>query len=101
MSIVFNTKTYTLDNNISANVVGYRGAAKTAAVKDDLSFKRVMAKPTTVFSGVGRSTAKLTRTLTLTNALTPTGEAIIEISSSVPVGAATADVEAMIDDCAA
>lgn len=100
MSLVFNTKTYTADS-YGQNAVGYVGAAKTVSVKDDLSLKRVSPKPTAVFSGVGRTQAKITRTSTLTGALTPTGDAILSIDVSVPVGMASADVDALLNDMGA
>lgn len=100
MSIVFNAKTYTADK-FGVDAVGYNGAAKTLSVSDDLSLSRVAAKPTTVFSGVARTSAKMTRTLTLTGALTPTGQAILQISVSMPVGAAGADIDALLNDMGA
>lgn len=98
MSLVFNTKTYTLDAYKSVNSVTYNGAAKTASVKDDLQLGRTAPKPTAVLSGVSRSSAKLTRTLTLTGALTPTGDIIGEINISVPVGYTAADVDTFLND---
>lgn len=100
MALTFNSKTYNPDS-YQQNAVGYIGAAKTVSVKDDLSLKRISPKPTTVFSGVGRTDAKLTRTLTLTGSLTPSGEAICDISVSVPVGFASADVDALLNDMGA
>lgn len=101
MSLVFNTKTYTSDSPVGQNGYGYRGALKTVSVKDDLVLRRTAPKPTTVFSGVGRVQSKLTRTLTLTGALTPTGEAIVSIDISFPVGSASADQDAMLNDMGA
>lgn len=100
MSLTVNAKTYAPDS-FGVNTVSYIGPDKTNSAKDDLSLRRVEPKPTAAFSGVSRASAKLTRTLTLTGALTPTGEAILEINASMPVGAATADVEEMLDDLAA
>jgi hypothetical protein len=100
MSLVFNAKTYTADK-FGAEAVGYTGAAHTLSVKDDLQLSRTAAKPTTVFSGVSRTQAKMTRTFTLTGALTPTGEAILKIDVSVPVGAASADIDALLNDLGA
>jgi hypothetical protein len=100
MSLVFNTKTYNSDS-FAADSVGYIGAAKTVTVKDDLKLNRTRPKATSVFSGVGRATAKLTRTLTLTGALTPTGDALVEINVSVPAGYASADVDALLNDMGA
>lgn len=97
MSLTFNTKTYNADS-FQKDIVGYVGAAKTVSVKDDVALKRTAPKLTSVFSGVGRTQAKLSRTLTLTGALTPTGDAIISIDVSVPVGYAAADVDALLND---
>lgn len=97
MSLTVNAKTFAADK-FGPDSIGYFGPAHTASVKDDIQLARVAAKPTTLFSGVARSSAKLTRTLTLTGSLTPTGEAIVAINISVPVGAAGADVDAMLND---
>lgn len=97
MSLTINAKTYTADS-FQQNRIGYIGAAKTVSIKDDVVLSRVQPKPTAVFSGVGRTTAKMTRTLTLTGALTPTGESLVEINVSVPVGYAAADVDSLLND---
>jgi len=100
MSLTFNTKTFNADQ-FGSNAVGYNGPAHTLSVKDDLLLKRTQPKPNAAFSGVGRTSAKLSRTLTLTGALTPTGDAIIEISVSVPVGSSGANVDTFLDDMGA
>jgi len=97
MTLAVNAGTYTADS-FQRDQVGYIGAAKTTSVKDDVVLKRTPPKPTAVFSGVGRTSAKLTRTLTLTGSLTPTGDAIIEASISVPVGYTAADVDTLLND---
>jgi hypothetical protein len=97
MSLVFNAKTYTADS-FQQSIVGYIGAAKTVSVKDDVQLKRTAPKATTTFSGVSRTQSKLSRTLTLTAALTPTGDAIVEINVTIPVGAASADIDALLND---
>lgn len=100
MSLTFNTKTYTADS-FSKDSVAYAGANNTVSVVDQLRLYRTAPKPTAVFSGVGRTTAKLTRTHTLTGALTPTGQAILEVNVSIPVGMAAADVDALLNDMGA
>jgi hypothetical protein len=100
MSLTVNASTYAADS-IGPNLVAYAGPAHTASVKDRLSLGRTAAKPTSVFSGVVRSEGKLTRTLTLTGALTTTGDAILEIRTSIPVGAASAAIDAMLNDMGA
>lgn len=97
MSLTINAKTYTADS-FQQNSVGYIGSAKTVSVKDDVQLKRVAPKATSVFSGVGRTQAKLTRTVTLTSALTPSGDAILSIDVSVPVGMTSADIDSMLND---
>lgn len=100
MSITFNTKTYSGDS-FAVNSIGYTGAAKTASVKDDLLFSRSAPKPTDTFSGLSRTEAKLTRTLTLTGAKTASGEAKVRILVDVPVGYAPADVDTLLNDTGA
>lgn len=97
MSLTVNAKTYNADS-FQQNAVGYIGPLKTVTVKDDIILRRTQPKPTAVFSGVGRTEAKLTRTLTLTGALTPTSDAIVDISVSVPVGYTAADVDSLLND---
>jgi hypothetical protein len=97
MSLVFNAKTYNADK-FGADAVGYIGAAKTLSVMDDVQLSRVAPKPTVAFSGVSRTQLKGTRTLTLTGALTPTGQAILTVGVSIPVGAASADIDALLND---
>jgi hypothetical protein len=100
LSLVFNTKTYNADS-FGQNAVGYNGPVKTVSVKDDLILRRVQPKPVSTFSGVGRTTAKLTRTVPLTGALTPSWDAILDITVHVPVGMASADVDSMLNDMGA
>jgi hypothetical protein len=100
MSITFNAKAFAADKYAPDSIV-YFGPAHTSSVKDDLQLARVAAKPTTLFSGVSRITIKLTRTATLTGALTPTGEAILSVSGSFPVGMAGADIDSMLNDIGA
>lgn len=100
MSLTFNTKTFNADA-FGTNKVGYIGPAKTAASKDDLSLSRVPAKPVSNFSGVNRLETKLTRTMTLTGALTPAHDAIVNVTFNVPVGTSDAAVDALCADMSA
>lgn len=100
MSLTINAKTYTADS-FQQNAVGFIGAGKTVSVKDDVTLRRTAPKPTVDFSGVGRTSAKMTRTLTLTGAKTLASDAICEISVSVPVGYASADVDTLLNDMGA
>jgi hypothetical protein len=97
MALTINAKTYNPDS-YQQNLIGYIGSLKTVSVKDDVILKRTAPKPSSVFSGVGRTTSKMTRTLILTGALTTAGDAICEINVSVPVGFASADVDSLLND---
>jgi hypothetical protein len=100
MPLTVNAKTYSADS-VGPNLVSYAGPAHTASVSDKIALGRTSAKPTSLFSGVVRTDGKLTRTLTLTGALTPTGTAILEIKTSVPVGTPAADIDSMLNDMGA
>lgn len=100
MSLTINAKTYTA-NQYGPTQVLYNGPTKTSSVKDDALLAQTAPKPSSVFSGVGRTTAKLTRTLTLTGALTPTGDAYVKVDVMVPVGYTGADVDTLLNDMGA
>lgn len=97
MSLTINAKTFTADS-FATNSIGYIGVLKTVSIKDDVVLKRTSPKLTDTFSGVGRTSAKMTRTFALTGAKTLASDAICEISVSVPVGYAGADVDALLND---
>lgn len=97
MSLTINAKTYAADS-FAQNAIGYIGPIKTVSLKDDVVLRRTAPKPTGTFSGVGKTSAKLTRTLALTGALTPSGDAILDVSVSVPVGFTAADVDSVLND---
>lgn len=97
MALTVSAKTYNQDS-FSKDNVGYTGPAHTVSVEDTVKLSRTAPKPTATLSGVGHTLAKLTRTLTLTGALTPTWKGIVKIDVSVPVGAASADIDSMLND---
>jgi hypothetical protein len=101
MTITLNTKAYNADVASSPNSVPYLGPSNTFSVMDKLDLYRTMPKATKEFSGIARSRLKVSRTLTLTGALTATGPLTIDISMNVPVGAASADVDSALADVAA
>jgi hypothetical protein len=100
MALTFNTKTYTADS-FNGNQVVYNGPANTLSVKDILRLARTAPKPSATYSGNGRFEVKLTRTHTLTGALTPTGDSITTVSYSGPVGIPGADADAISNDLGA
>lgn len=100
MSLTVNAKSYTADT-FGSNSVGYVGPAHTVSVKDDLRIARVAAKPTSVFSGVARQSFKLSRTHALTGALSSVADSITEISHSIPIGTAAADIDTICADLGA
>lgn len=100
MTLAINAKTYT-GNSYGNQAVSYIGPGKTVSVRDDAILRYTPPKPTPVFSGMARTSARLVRTLALTGALTPNGEATCEISVAVPVGYASADVDTLLNDMGA
>lgn len=100
MTLTVNAKTYTADS-YRPDSVGYSGPNHTVTVKDYTKLARTAPKPTVTFSGLGRTQAKLTRTHTLTGALTTSGDAILDINVAIPVGMASADVDTLLNDMGA
>jgi len=101
MSLTVNATTYSLDSYPAANAAAYVSSTHSATVKDDIRISRVLPKATSTFSGVNRQAFKLTRTHTLTGALSTTGESISEITFSLPVGISTANVDSICADLGA
>jgi hypothetical protein len=101
MSITLNTKVYNPDVASSKDSIPYVGPGNNVTTVDKIDLFRTAPKPTKDFSGVARSRVRLTRTLTLTSALTPLGQGSVDTAINVPVGASSADVEAMLEDHAA
>jgi hypothetical protein len=97
MALTIDSQSYVADS-FQKDVVLYIGPAKTVSVKDDLKLSRQAPKATSDFSGLARTSCKLTRTLTLTGALTPTADVIVTIDVAVPVGYTAADVDEALDD---
>lgn len=100
MSLSVNAKTYSA-NSFGSNAVDYNGPNKSASVKDNVLMRFVPPKPTAAYSGVTRVYCNLTRTLTLTGAVTPSGDLAVKIEVMVPVGAAGADIDTALNDVGA
>lgn len=100
MSMTINTRVYSADLASGPNAQPYVGPANTLSVTDKFTLYRTYPKPTTAFSGIGRSSAKMQKTFTLTGALTATGLATLEINVNIPVGSASADVDTLLADAA-
>lgn len=96
MTITVNTKAYSFDSTQTPDRNRYTGPAHTFSVKDLLDLARVQPKPNGDFAGVARASAKFTRTVTLPGSTT--GTAIVEVTASLPVGMAEADVDSIRDD---
>lgn len=97
MGLTVNAKAYGGDG-FTSNAVTYIGPLKTVTVRDEIVLRRNGQVATPDYSGNSHTSAKLTRTLTLTGALSPTGLASLEIKVAIPVGAASADVDSILND---
>lgn len=100
MSLSINAKTYTA-NAFGSQSVDFNGPGKTASLKDNALLRFISPKPSATFSGVSRVYTTLTRTVNLTGALTPTGDLACKIEIMVPVGAASADIDTLLNDMGA
>lgn len=96
MAITLNTLSYDMDAWQNPNLVYYRGPSETSTVKDRLSLGRTAPKATALDAGVARSHLKRTKTVDIGGGVLK--DIIIEVNVSVPVGAATASVDALRDD---
>lgn len=100
MPYTVNTKVYALDS-IGTNMATYTGPLKTGSVKDDMKLSRQAPKGSTLYSGNARGKVQTSRTSTLVNAKTQTGDVLLVTEASVPVGAPDADIDSIIADHAA
>lgn len=100
--MLFNTRTYSVDR-VSPDAVSYAGPANTLTVKDVIDLKRIMPKPDTKsgFLGVAKPLAKITKTVVINATTGQTADMIFNLSASIPVGTAGADVDATLADLAA
>lgn len=98
--MLINTKTYSADS-FQKDSISYTGPLKSVSVKDELRLARTAPRGTVNFSGLGRTNAKMVRSITLTNALTPKGDVIGSVDVALPVGASSTDVDNFLDDLAA
>lgn len=91
-TVVFSSFRVLPDSNTLAS------PSNTVTVKDTAEMSRVFPKPVKDNPGVGRPRFKRVKTLTLSDGSKK--DMIIEVSGSVPVGAADADVLSVLDDVA-
>jgi len=100
MTLTINAKTFTADAATSANSIPYVGPAQTILSKDRMELGRTPPKANAAYSGNARSRAKFSRTHTLTGAKTTSGDAIFDVTSSIPVGTSDAAIDTLCDDAA-
>lgn len=98
--MLINTRTYTPDR-ITPDAVAYAGPAQTLTITDKVELKRSYPKPNATFSGVSKASSKFTKTVVVNTTSGATANAILEISSSFPVGMSAADQDALLADAAA
>jgi hypothetical protein len=99
MSITINSKVFALDSSVQ-NGATYAGPSQSLSVRDSFGMSRTAPKPTSTYSGTARTESKLTRTVDLTDALTPTGLASLNITSALPIGMSDADIDTLAADLA-
>lgn len=96
MALTLNTLVYNQDAALTPNKVQYTGPSNTFQDKDLLVLGRVNPKPTADFDGVSRTSVKRVKTVTLANG--KRYDAIIETTTSFPVGITNTVIDGMRDD---
>ncbi|UUW21154.1 MAG: hypothetical protein [Sanya solspi-like virus 4] len=99
MALTINTRSYVQDR-VNPDSVSYAGPANTLTIVDTFQMARVYPKPNGTFKGVAKPSAKLTKTLVINSTTGETGNAIVTLSASLPVGVASADVDTLLADIA-
>lgn len=99
MTMTVNTKAFNQDAQVGNDAMRYVGPANTFQVKDQILLSRTAPKPVGTFGGMARSREKLVRTLTLADGTK--SDATLDAYYNIPVGAADADVTALLADFAA
>lgn len=100
MALTVNAKTYTVDS-INGSTFGFQGPANTTLVKDRMTQKTAVPKPSAAFSGNSRFDIAFYRSHTLTGAKTATADGSMKIGFVLPVGISGADVDSYCADAAA
>lgn len=97
MSITLNTKAYA-SFRTQADENKLAGPNNSLSSVDVLSLRRTFPKPVKGFAGVARPGAKFVRTCTLADGTKK--DAILDLSGSLPVGMAEADILGLVSDAA-
>lgn len=95
MSVTLNTKLFSAFRT-QADSNQLAGPSNTASAKETLTLRRQFPKPSGTNLGVARPGIKFVKTLTLADGSKK--DMILDLSSSVPVGAVDADVLLVWDD---
>lgn len=98
--MLLNTRTYNIDQT-KPDAITYAGPAHTFSRKDIFQMSRVMPKPTATFAGVARPAAKRVLSVVVNATTGARADSILNISGSMPVGMADADIDAILADGAA
>lgn len=97
MSVTLSTKVYNQDR-IQADAISYAGPANTLSVQDLLELKRVYPKSVGEFGGMARPSIRLVRTVQLNGDPSTTALMSLTVTGAIPVGVASADIDALIAD---
>jgi hypothetical protein len=99
MSLTVNAKTYANDVSRGPDSYRYNGPAHSFDSPDVADLWRKSPIKTATSNGKGRAIFKITRGCT--DGSTYVGDAILKVETSLPADAATAELQAVIDDVAA
>lgn len=99
MALTVNAKSYANDTSRTADSFRYLGPVHDGDSNDTIDLYRTSAKPTTTYAGNTRARVKLTRAVT--DGTVQLGDMLFDVNFSVPVGAASGQVDSVINDLAA
>lgn len=100
MAITINTKTYTPFKYQGASVA-YTGPDNSALSQDKAFMSVSETAERSDYSGDVRAVVRFIRTMPLTGAKTPTGTAYLDVPIKIPRGAASADIDELLNDAGA
>lgn len=100
MSVTLNTVVFTAESNPTPNSVRYAASTSSFLVPNYFDAKRVDPKPNGSFAGVARTSLNFHRKVLLNGVAGTYTPLTAQLLLSQPIGAAQADVLALLDDVA-
>lgn len=96
MAITLNTKSYVMDRFVTKDKARYTGPAHTYSIEDTVTLgSQPISAASNGYNPVARTSVRTAKSVTVNGIIQPI---VFETFVSVPVGTASADVDAVRDD---